>query len=80
MRISVTVNSNSMLEGKGKQFIHLGSHMQVHGDIQKERISQLGKMAAEFTRLNKIWSSKIYNLKTKLQINSKFYFYFNIWM
>lgn len=42
--------------------------MQASGDGHKEIMSQIGKVAAEVPSLNKIWSSKVYNLKTRLQM------------
>lgn len=61
--------------------------MQANGDIQKEIRSQIGRAAAAFTSLNKIWLLKIYFLKAKSQqlldqtmnLQLECYFHLNKW-
>lgn len=66
--------SNSQLRhyitGKGGeevgQYTYLGRNMQANEHVQKEIMSLAGLVAASFTSINKIWSSEIYYVKTKL--------------
>ena len=68
MRAPATLSWRITLEGKGipiGRFAYLGSNVQANGNIQKEIRSQIGRAAAAFTSLNKIWLLKIYILKAK---------------
>lgn len=69
MRIPVTPKPSipipSNVTQDAKQCTYLGSYLQANEDVKKE-ISQVDKQAVTLPRLSKIWSLKIYMLKTKL--------------
>jgi hypothetical protein len=51
-----------------EKFMYLGSELEEKGDVEIEVNSRLGKAAGVFRRLNNIWRSSTFNLKTKLKL------------
>jgi hypothetical protein len=72
MRTWNTDGSRVQLEGNTieevDQFTYLGGCVEKDGDITKEVNVRVGKAAAAFKNLSKIWSSRIISSRTKLRL------------